>query len=193
MSSAICELFTSLVLPTSIVVIVLAFVGNLTDEVKTERLGELFKSINKWLIGLTLALMSLFLTVQGIAAAQYDGLSMRAVKYVLSGSVPIVGGFLSGGVDLVVAGSALIKNALGAFAVFMLFGAILKPVALFAALQLFLRLSAAATEPIGGKISEFLSRLAKDTGYFLAAILCVAFLYLLTLVLIVCSAGVAFV
>lgn len=191
-SSAICELFTSVVLPTSVVVIILAFVGNLSEDVRTERLGEFFKSINKWLIGLTLGLFSVLLTVQGIAGAQYDGLSLRAVKYVVSGSVPIVGGFLSGGMELVVAGSALIKNALGSFTLFMLFAVVLRPVLLFAAFQLFLRISAAATEPAGGKISPFLSRLASDSGYFIAGILCIAFLYFLTILLLVCSTGVIF-
>lgn len=190
LSSVICELFTSIVLPTSVVVIVLAFVGNLSEEVRTEKLGDLFKSINKWLIGLTLGLFSLFLTVQGISSAQYDGVSLRAAKYVISGSVPVVGGFLSGGMDVVLAGSALIKNALGSFSVFLLFATLLRPVLLFAAFQLFLRLAAAATEPVGGKISGFLSRLASDSGYFLAGLLCIAFLYFLTLILLVCSTGV---
>lgn len=192
LSSAVCEMFTAIVLPASVVVIVLAFVGNLSPDVRTEKLGDLFKSINKWLIGLTLGLLTLFLTVQGIASSQYDGLSLRAIKYLVSGSVPIVGGFLSGGLDLVLAGSALIKNAVGSFAVFLLFGALLRPVLLFAAFQLFLRLCAAATEPVGGKVSAFLSRLATDSGFFLAGLLCIAFLYFLTLVLLVCSTGVIF-
>ncbi len=192
MSGTIVELFVSVVLPSSIAVIVLAFVGNLSPEVRTEKLGDLFKSVNKWLIGLTFTLFSLFLSVQGIAAAQYDGLSLRAVKYVLSGSVPIVGGFLSGGLDLVLAGSALIKNAVGSFSLFLLFGTLLRPVVLFAAFQLFLRLAAAATEPVGGKISPFLSRLAGDCSYFLAGLLCIGFLYFLTLLLLICSTGVIF-
>ncbi len=189
MSGGICELFSAVVLPVAIVVIVLAFVGNLSDGVRTEKLGDFFKSLSKWLIGLCLGLFGLFLTVQGIASAQYDGLSFRAIKYVVSGSVPLVGGFLSGSMDLIAAGSVLIKNALGAFAVFLLLGAVLKPVLLFVALQLFLRLSAAVTEPVGGKIPSLLSRLAEDLGYFIAGILCVAFLYFLTLVLLVCSSG----
>lgn len=189
MSGGITSLFTGVVLPSAVVVIVLSFVGNLTDGVKTAKLSELFKSVSGWLVGLSLGLFSLFLTVQGITAAQYDGLSLRAVKYVLSGSVPLVGGFLSGGVELVLAGSALVKNALGAFAVFLLAGTILKPLLLLVAFRLFLRLAAAATEPVGGKISAFLSSLARDSGYFLAAILSVAFLYLLTIVLLICSSG----
>ena len=190
MSSAITELFTTIVLPTSIIVIVLAFIGNLSNDIRTEKLGDLFKSVNKWLIGLSLGLFSLFLTIQGITSAQYDGLSLRAMKYVISGSVPIVGGFLSGGLELVIAGSAIIKNAIGSFAVFMLFGTLLRPLMLIVVFQLFLRLSAAATEPVGGKISSFLSRVATDSGYFLAGLLCIAFLYFLTLILLICSTGV---
>ncbi|MBR7186265.1 MAG: stage III sporulation protein AE [Clostridia bacterium] len=192
MSGGITELFTAVVLPSAVVVIVLAFVGNLTENVRTEKLGELFKGISKWLIGLTLGLFSLFLTVQGIASAQYDGLSLRAARYVLSGSVPIVGGFLSGGVDVVVAGSALIKNAFGAFALYILVGTLLRPLLLYCAFQLFLRISAAATEPVGGKTSSFLSALAKDSGYFLSALLCIAFLYFLTIILLICSTGAFF-
>lgn len=192
LSSAVCEMFSAVVLPTSVAVIVLTFIGCLSDEVKTTKLGDFFKSINKWLIGLTLGLLGIFLTVQGISAAQYDGLSLRAAKYLVSGSVPIVGGFLSGGLDLVLAGSALIKNAVGSFAVFLLFGVILRPVLLFAAFQIFLRLSAAAAEPVGGKISAFLSRLASDCGFFIAGLCCIAFLYFLTLILLVCSTGVIF-
>ena len=192
MSGGITNLFTGIVLPSSVAVIVLAFVGNLSDDVRTVRLGELFKSFNKWVIGLSLGLFSLFLTVQGLATAQYDGLSLRAAKYVISGSVPIVGGFLSGGLDVVIAGSAIIKNALGSFAVFLLVGTLLRPLLLILVFQLFLRLCAAATEPVSGRISSFFSRLAADSGYFLAGLLCVAFLYFLTLVLLVCSTGVIF-
>ena len=190
LSSGICELFTAVVLPTSVVVVALTFAGNLSPDVRCEKLGGLFKSVNKWLIGLTLGLFTLFLTVQGIASSQYDGISLRTIKYLVSGSVPIVGGFLSGGIDLVLAGSSLIKNALGSFCVFLLFATILRPVLLLAAFQLFLRLSAAATEPVGGKISSFLNALAGDCGFFVAGLLCIAFLYFLTIVLLVCSSGV---
>ncbi len=190
MSGSIANLFLTVVMPIAVVVIVLSFLGNLSEEVRTEKLGDFFKSVSKWIVGLALGIFSVFLSVQGITAAQYDGVSLRAAKYVISGSVPIVGGFLSGGVEIVIAGSALIKNALGSFALFLLFGVLLRPVLLFAALQLFLRISAAATEPAGGKISTFLSRLAGDSGYFLAALLCVGFLYFLTLLLIIFSTGV---
>ncbi len=192
MSGGICALFSSVILPVAVVVIVLGFLGNLSEEVRTEKIGDFFKSLSKWLIGLSLGLFSLFLTVQGISSAQYDGLSLRTAKYVISGSVPIVGGFLSGSAELIAAGSALIKNALGMVAIFLLAGALLKPLLLLILFQLFLRIAAAATEPVGGKIPAFLSRVAGDAGYFIAALLGIGFLYFLTLLLLICSSGVIF-
>ena len=192
MSGGICALFSSVILPVAVVVIVLGFLGNLSEEVRTEKIGDFFKSLSKWLIGLSLGLFSLFLTVQGISSAQYDGLSLRTAKYVISGSVPIVGGFLSGSAELIAAGSALIKNALGMVAIFLLAGALLKPLLLLILFQLFLRIAAAATEPVGGKIPAFLSRVAADAGYFIAALLGIGFLYFLTLLLLICSSGVIF-
>ncbi len=190
LSGGIASLFMGVVLPVSVVLCVLTFVGHLTEHSPTEKLRELLGGCLKWLIGLSLALYGLLVTVQGLTAAQYDGFSLRAVRFLLAGSVPVVGGFLSGGAEFVLAGSALLKNAVGTLAVFMLFSVLLRPVILFAVFRLFLGFSAAATEPMGGKIPAFLSALAKDTGYLLAAMLAVAFLYFTTLVLIVCSAGV---
>ena len=63
LSGAVCEMFTSVVLPTSVAVIVLAFAGNLSDDVKTAKLGDFFKSVNKWIIGLALGILGIFLTV----------------------------------------------------------------------------------------------------------------------------------
>ena len=190
LSSGLSGLFLSVVFPAAVLMLVLSLAGNLSDEIRTEKLSALFESVIKWLIGLSCGLFGLFLSVQGLTAAQYDGISLRAAKYALSSSVPIVGSFLSGGVDLVLAGSALIKNALGSFAVFLLAATALKPLLLLAAFQLFLRFSAAATEPVGGKIPHFLSKAAGCMGYFIAGFLCIAFLYFLTLVLLICSSGV---
>lgn len=190
LSGAVLELFFSIVFPINIISIVLTFVDRLSPDVRCSRLGDFLKSINKWLIGLTLTLFGIMLSVQGIASAQYDGISLRAIKYVISGSVPIVGGFLSGSVDFVLAGSLLIRNAIGSFSILMLLAVVLQPLILFAAVQLMLRLSAAATEPIGGEIPGFLSALARDMGYFIAGLLTIAFLYFLTVLLLVCSAGV---
>ena len=107
--------------------------------------------------------------------------------------MPIVGGFLSGGFDLVIAGSVLIKNALGSCSLLLLVSAIIVPFIQLLAFSLFLKLTAAVTEPIGeGKISGFLTALSGTINYFIAGILAVAFMYFVTLLLLICSSNTLF-
>lgn len=59
--------------------------------------------------------------------------------------------------------------------------------------SLFLKLTAAVTEPVGdGKISGFLTSLSGTVNYFIAGILAVAFMYFITLLLLICSSNTLF-
>ncbi len=193
LSGGVAEVLTDVVLPFTVVIVVLNMVANLSENIKLKGFISLFKSANKWLIGLCVAVFGIFLSVQGLTSATYDGISLRAAKYAISNSVPIVGGFISGGFDLVLAGSSLIKNSVGMIGIFLLVSGVLQPVVAVAGFSLGLRLTAAVCEPIGdGRISAFLTQLSESTGYLVACLLSVAFLYFLTVLLLICSAGVIF-
>ena len=61
------------------------------------------------------------------------------------------------------------------------------------AANLFLRLTAAVTQPLGeNRISTFLSETADNLNYCMAGLLFVAFLYFISIVLIICSSEVLF-
>lgn len=132
-------------------------------------------------------------TVQGLTSATYDGIVRRAAKYAIGTGVPIVGGFLSGGFDLAVAGSILIKNSLGNLSVVLMIAVLFEPLVLLIAANLFLRLTAAVTQPLGeSRISDFLGETADNLNYCTAGLLFVAFLYFISIVLIICSSEVFF-
>ena len=189
LSEIIVNIISTVVLP----VVVICMVGNMSEEIKLNNFAALFKSINKWVLGISLTAFTVFLTVQGITSATYDGLSFKAAKYAISNSVPIIGGFLSGGFDLMIAGSVLIKNALGSCSLLLLVSAILVPFVQLVVFSLFLKLTAAVTEPVGdGKISGFLTSLSGTVNYFIAGILAVAFMYFITLLLLICSSNTLF-
>ena len=156
-----------------------------------KKFSAFFKSINKWIIGVSISVFGVFFTIQGLSSASYDGITRRAAKYAIGAGVPIIGGFLSGGFDLAVAGSILIKNSLGTFGIFMTISVVFEPLLLLIATNLLLRLTAAITEPVGeSRISDFLGETAENLNYCLAGLLFVAFLYLIVIVLIICSAEV---
>jgi stage III sporulation protein AE len=160
--------------------------GNLSKELKINKFSGFFKSINKWVIGVCISVFGIFFTLQGITTASYDGIVRRATKYAIGNGIPIVGGFLSGGFDLAVASSVLIKNALGSLSIFMLATVLFEPLILLISTNLLLRFTAAVTQPLGeSKISDFLGETADNLHYCTAGLLLVAFLYFLSIMLFV--------
>ena len=139
-------------------------------------------------MGLCIAVFGLFLTLQGITAAHYDGIARRAAKYAIGNGIPIVGGFLSGGFDLAVAGSVLIKNSLGSLGIFLMISVLFEPIIMLVAVNIMLRLTAAITQPFGeSRISDFLEETAGNLQYCTASLLFTAFLYFLMIVIMICS------
>ncbi len=191
--STIVSIITTIVLPITMTVIVFSMASNLTNELKIGKFSAFFKSINKWIIGVSITVFGLFFTLQGITAAHTDGIVRRAVKYAIGNGVPIVGGFLSGGFDLAVAGSVLIKNALGSMSIFLMISVVFEPLILLISVNLLLRLTAAITQPLGdGKVANFLGETAENLNYCTASLLFTAFLYFLTIVLMITASEALF-
>lgn len=189
--TTIVQTVSSVVFPITLTVIAFSVASHLSPDLKIKRFAAFFKSINKWVIGVSVSVFGMFFTVQGLTSATYDGVAKRAAKYAIGTGVPIVGGFLSGGFDLVLAGSILIKNSLGVFGIFMLFAVLAEPLLTLIAANLSLRLTAAIAEPLGdSRISDFLGETAKHLNYLSAGLLFVGFLYLVLIVLMICSAEV---
>lgn len=185
-TNTIVSVVRNVVFPLSITIIAFSIAGNLTKELKISKFSAFFKSMNKWLIGICISVFGLFFTLQGITAATHDGIVRRAVKYAIGNGVPIVGGFLSGGFDLAVAGSILIKNALGSMSIFLMVAVLFEPLVLLIGVSVMLRFTAAITQPFGeSRISDFLEETAGNIQYVTAGLLFTAFMYFLSILLIV--------
>ena len=190
LSEAVVGIITSAIFPLAGLFFVLNMVGNMSKEIKVKNFSAFFAGIIKWTLGITLAAFTVFLTVQGITSATYDGLSFKAAKYAISNSVPIIGGFLGSGFDLVIAGSVLIKNAVGSCGIALLVIVLAAPLIQLIVCNLFFKLAAAVTEPVGDSgISDFLSSVSGTINYFIAGLISVAFMYFITMLLLICSSN----
>ncbi len=193
LSEGIVGIVSGAVFPLAVLICVLNMVGNMSGEIRLKNFSSLFTSVIKWTLGISLAAFTVFLTVQGITSATYDGLSFKAAKYAVSNSVPIIGGFLGSGFDLVVAGSVLIKNSVGSCGILLLALVLAGPLVQLIAYNLFLKLSAAVAEPLGdARIASFLSSLSGTVNYFTAGLLAVGFMYFITMLLLICSSNALF-
>jgi stage III sporulation protein AE len=182
------EIIVSAVIPLFILSSVFSVVGNLSETVRLKKMSGFFMKACKWILGTAFFLFIAFLSVQGITAAVHDGVSVRTAKFAISKYVPIIGGYLSDGFNLVMAGSALVKNAVGMTAVIILILTVLPVVSQTAVFNLSLHLTSAVAEPLGEKrISNILSELAKSTGTLIAVVLGAAFLYFIFLILVICT------
>lgn len=190
LSSAIMHIFTSVLMPIFIFSIVFTIISNLTSTVKLEKFTKFFQSTFKWIIGGIFTIFMAFLSIQGITASTYDGVSIRTAKYAIRSYVPILGGYLSEGFDVIMASSILIKNAIGASGLLLMFSSIISPIVKIVVFILVLKLAAAILEPLtDARISDFIYSVSKSLSMLIVMILGVAFMYLITVGLIMCTAN----
>lgn len=190
LSSAIMHIFTSVLMPIFIFSIVFTIISNLTSTVKLEKFTKFFQSTFKWIIGGIFTIFMAFLSIQGITASTYDGVSIRTAKYAIRSYVPILGGYLSEGFDVIMASSVLIKNAIGASGLLLMFSNIISPIVKIVVFILVLKLAAAILEPLTDpRISDFIYTVSKSLSMLIVMILGVAFMYLITVGLIMCTAN----
>lgn len=190
LSSGAVEIVNGFVFPAAITVIVLNFMSKLNAQMSFSGVTALIKSIMKWVIGITVTVFSIFITMQSSASSLFDGILFKATKYVVSNSVPIVGNFLSSGFDMLTSAGLLIKSSVGICGLIMLLFELIGPVVLLISFSILLKFVGAVVQPIGeNTMFSLLSDLSKDIEFFIAGLLTVAFMYSLIIMLIINSAN----
>lgn len=188
LSSAVTNIITVFALPCFILSIVFHVVGNLSEEIKLRSMADFFSGVMKWVLGTAFFVFLAVLSLQGITASIYDNIYIRTTKLALSKYVPIIGGYLSEGYNLVISGSVLIKNGIGLSGMILLFLSVTPLIAQILMFGLSLKFIAAICEPLGSKaICDILTGISKSVSALIAIILGLAFLYFIFLLLIVCT------
>ena len=103
--------------------------------------------------------------------------------------MPIVGNFLSSGINMMVAAGSVIRSSVGMIGIVLLIAEIAPPIILFASFSLILKFIAAVSQPVGeSTLSALFSELGGDIEYFIAGLFTVAFMYIVVVMLIINSA-----
>ncbi len=191
LTGVVSIVFNNFLYPLFIVIFILAILGNLTDTVKLGKLGGFLMSTFKWTIGIVFTIFTGFLSIQGISAGKYDSVSIKATKFAMKSYIPIIGSYVSDGMDFLILGSVLVKNSIGLIGVIILFITILSPILMIILYKLALQLSSGILEMTGNaKISNFLSSCSKLLILPIVLIIGIAFMYVITICLIMCTANI---
>ncbi len=190
LSGGAVEIVSGFIFPATLAVIVLNFMSKLNPQMSFGGVTALVKSIMKWVIGITVTVFSIFITMQSTASSLFDGIIFKATKYVVGNSVPIVGNFLSSGFDMLTSAGLLIKSSVGICGLLLLLAELIQPIILLISFSIILKFVGAVIQPVGEQtLYSLLSDLSKDIEFFIAGLLTVAFMYALIIMLIINSAN----
>lgn len=191
LSGIIVNIFNYVILPIFIISFVISIVGNLSNNVKLNKFSSLLNDVFKWIIGIIFTVFTGIMTIRGISAGSFDSVSIRTTKFAIKNYVPLVGGYLSDGFNLLMASSVLIKNAVGTAGLFLIFISILSPIITILIFKWSLHLLSAFLEPLfDSKISNFLFSVSKAINMLIASILCVALMYIISMGLLMTTGNI---
>ncbi len=190
-AGGIIEIFSSFIIPIFIFCFVFLVIGNMSSSIKLDKFIKFFMSLFKWIVGGIFTIFMAFLAIKGITSASVDGVSIKTAKFALRSYVPILGGYLSEGLNLIVASSMLIKNAVGATGLILVAMTIIGPIIKIMVLSLSLKLVAAIVEPLAdNKVSNFVYGVSNCLTILLVTLLAVGFMYVLIIGMLMCSGNV---
>ncbi len=190
-STYIADFFKFFIVPLFMFSFIFGIISNLNDDVKLDKFSGFISSLFKWSVGLIFTLFFAIFSLQGIAVGSFDSLSIRTTKYTIKSYVPVMGGYLSDGMDLIVSSTLLIKNSVGLVGVLMIITTILSPLLEIVVFSLMLKLISAVLQPLGNsKTSNFLSATAKSITMLSSAIIAIGFMYLISIGLVMTTSNV---
>ena len=192
-SDTVIIIVKNVVFPIIIFMLAIAIASNMNKSIKLKGLFGFLSSFMKWGIGLFTVVFSLFLGINGLNSGAIDGLGYKTAKYAVGSTLPLVGGVVGDGLNMMIASAAIIKNAFGMLAVFVIFSVAIIPIIETIVLSLVLKLIAAVTEPFSDpRIGEFISGGITVINFIVAALVIVSFMYIISFVAIIGCAGYLF-
>ncbi len=182
MTSVISTIIFKAVVPIFIFSFVLNIIGHLSNNVKLDKFNSFLSSTFKWLIGITFTIFFAVISIQGISAGSFDSVSLRTAKFTISSYVPVMGGYLSQGMDLIMASGVLIKNSIGLVGILIIISNILSPILEIVVFSLMLKAVSAVLQPLNNnRITNFLHSTSKNITMLSTCIIVVGFMYFLSI------------
>ena len=188
LTNGVTNILSKIVYPIFILSFIFIVLNSLSKQIKLNKFISFMGSGFKWVIGFIFTLFAGLLTIQGISAGRYDTISLKATKFAVKSYIPIIGGYISDGLDYVMLSTLLIKNAIGVAGIILLISSILVPILSVVILKLGLQFVAGVVEPIAdSRICDLCDNISKVLIYPVVIIIAISFMYFLSIGLIMCT------
>ncbi len=192
LSGVVAGAVATIVLPLFVAATAVGVVSGLSPSIKLNKFRSFLTSAAKTVLAAVFGLFVTLLTIGGISGSIADSVSLKAAKFAVQSYVPLLGGYLSDGLDLVLASVVLIKNSVGAILSLAAVAAVAMPVIELAVTSLGLKLVAGLVEPFADhEFSGMISSAAKNISVAAEALIAlgVAFVIAVMCAVASCNAG----
>ncbi len=161
-------LTSTVIVPGLRILFALSVVGALSSTFDISKLISSVEKYCKWLLGFIAVLLSGVLSMSVVAASAADNTATRAGRFVISGTVPVVGGVISEAIGTVLNCIGIVKNSVGAFGLAAAMIIVLPFVITAAAWVVCLNCTAWASEALGaGRPASALRSIASVLSFSL--------------------------
>lgn len=176
----------NIMIPLIFLSTILVLISNINDNISLVNLSKLTRNICSWVLGIVFTIFIGVLSVQGIIAASFDGVSIRTTKYAIETFVPVVGKMFSQTVDVIISSSLMLKNAVGVVGLIVAISICLYPILKILSLMAVYKLSSALLEPVSDKrVVNCLNEIGSVLVILLVTLLGIAILFFLTIALLI--------
>lgn len=146
-SQIVNNIISGAAIPAVIILSVFVILDSVFAKDKFAGVFAFGKSAITWCIGAVFTFYASVVSIKGLAAASYDGISLRTVRYAISNSVPLVGSLAGDGINLALACCSMVKSAIGIASVILIVLSVLSPLVSMILYMLMLRCFAACVSP----------------------------------------------
>ncbi|MCL2071662.1 MAG: stage III sporulation protein AE, partial [Oscillospiraceae bacterium] len=160
--------------------------GAVSPDLKTEKLADTVKTVVIWILGFLATIFTGLLTVQSLVSGNTDSVAMKAVKFTVSGGVPIIGGAISDALGVVNGSAAILKSTTGAFGIVAIAAVCLPVLLSIAGYRIALTLAATVSDMFGAsRLSVLLKSGENVLTIILAMLVCFAVIMLVSIALMI--------
>lgn len=111
------HIFSLIIFPLTSCIMGVSVAGAVNPELKISSVADMAKKLVNWGLALIMTVFAGLLSVQSFVGAAADTVSMKAVKFTVSGAVPIVGGAVADALSTVKGSLGLIKATTGSYGI----------------------------------------------------------------------------
>lgn len=130
-----------------------------------KKVGALLKWVTTTLLGAVMLAFVGYLSVSKVVAGSADAMTIKATKFAVSSTIPVVGGILSDAAETILASAGVLKGTVGVFGAVTVLSLCLIPVLRMAVHYLMYKFIGAISAAVGSrKISELVDQIGSAFG-----------------------------